>query len=171
VIVDALVVSASIFKIPTYPNKKYEIEVKHRPAFPDNIVHWQVFDDDKQINRFMQMSEEFDNLSVDEVNMFEKDGNTEPILESHGYLTQLAKKEIIQLKSNTIPKGLVPLEELFASNDVAKNPKVTPNDVEVEDCNIGTKQEPRIIKIPRSLTIESKERYIKLMKDFFDVFA
>ena len=52
-----------------------------------------------------------------------------------------------------------------------KNPKVTPNDVEVENCNIGTKQEPRIIKISKLLTIESKERYIKLMNDFFDVFA
>ena len=31
---------------------------------------------------------------------------------------------------------MVPLEEIFDSNDVAKKPKVTPNNVEVEDHNI-----------------------------------
>jgi ribonuclease HI len=31
-IADALATSASVFKIPIYPNKKYEIEVKHRPT-------------------------------------------------------------------------------------------------------------------------------------------
>ena len=77
----------------------------------------------------------------------------------------------MQLKNNTIPKGLVPLEELFDENGMEKNPKVTPNDVEVEDCNIGTEQEPGINKISKNLTIENKERYIKLMKYFFDVFA
>ena len=36
-ITDALGVSVSVFKIPIYPNGKYEIEVKHRPAIPYNI--------------------------------------------------------------------------------------------------------------------------------------
>ena len=47
VIVDALVVSTSLFKLVIYPNKKYEIEVRHRPSILDNVDHWQVFDDDK----------------------------------------------------------------------------------------------------------------------------
>lgn len=119
----------------------------------------------------MEMSKEFENLSVDQVNMFEKEDNTEPILESPGYLTWLVGKEIIQLKRNTIPKGLAPLEEIFDNNDVAKNPKVTPNDVEVEDCDIGIEKEPRIINISKNMTTEIKERYIKLMKDFLDVFS
>ena len=42
VIVDALEVSASVFKIHIYPNKKYEIEIKHRPAILNNVDHWQV---------------------------------------------------------------------------------------------------------------------------------
>ena len=60
---------------------------------------------------------------------------------------------------------------MFDGNDTVKNPKVTPNDVEVEDCNVGTRQEPRIIKISKNMSLENKERYIKLMKDFFDVFS
>ena len=46
-IADALAVSDSLFKIPIHPNKKYEIEVKHRAAVPGNLKYWQVFEDDK----------------------------------------------------------------------------------------------------------------------------
>ena len=47
VIANALVVVASLFKILIHPNRKCEIEVKHRPAVPDNVKYWQVFDDGK----------------------------------------------------------------------------------------------------------------------------
>jgi hypothetical protein len=47
VIANGLVVSSSLFKIPIHPNRKYEIEVRHRPAVLDNIKYWQVFDDDQ----------------------------------------------------------------------------------------------------------------------------
>ena len=73
VIADALVVSASLFKIPIYPNKKYEIQVKHMPAVPDNLKYWQVFEDDQQINRFLTTSCEFENCFINEENMNEKD--------------------------------------------------------------------------------------------------
>ena len=46
IIEDALEVSSSLFKIPIYPNKKYEIQVKHRPAVLDNLKYWKVFEDD-----------------------------------------------------------------------------------------------------------------------------
>jgi hypothetical protein len=46
-ITDALATSDSFFNIPIFPNKNYEIEVKHRPMIPDNIKYWQVFEDDK----------------------------------------------------------------------------------------------------------------------------
>ena len=66
---------------------------------------------------------------------------------------------------------MVSLEEIFDNNDVARNPKVSPSDAKVEECNIGTEQEPKIINISKILTSEKKERYIKIMKAFFDVFA
>ena len=47
VIAYALAVSSSLFKIPIYPNKKYEIQVKHGLAVPDNLKYWQVFEDDQ----------------------------------------------------------------------------------------------------------------------------
>ena len=86
-IANSLLVFASVFKIHAYPNKKYEIEIKHMPTIPNNVDHWQVFDDDKQINRLMDMFEEFDNLSIDQVSMFENDDSIEKVLESPEYLT------------------------------------------------------------------------------------
>ena len=42
-------------------------------------------------------------------------------------------KDIIQLKSNHIPKGLITLEKIFDQNDVAKYPKVQPNEDDIQD--------------------------------------
>jgi len=39
-IANALATLALVFKIPIFPNKKYEIEVKHRPKMPINIKYW-----------------------------------------------------------------------------------------------------------------------------------
>ena len=54
---------------------------------------------------------------------------------------------------------------------MAKSSRVTPRDDEVEECNIGTEADPKVIKISKNLTKESRERYIKLMKEFHDVFS
>jgi hypothetical protein len=83
---------------------------------------------------------------------------------SQDYHNVIVGKEIIQLKNNCIPKGLVPLENILYNNDVAKNPKVTPNEGEVEDCNIGIEKEIGLIKLSKTLTPENKERYLRLMK-------
>jgi hypothetical protein len=55
----------------------------------------------------MEMSSEFRNVKINQENMFEEEESANPVPE---YLTRLAGKDIIQLKSNTIPRGLVPLE-------------------------------------------------------------
>jgi hypothetical protein len=92
-------------------------------------------------------------------------GNDDP------FQNQIAGRDIVQLKNNIIPKGLVPLEKLFDENDVARNPKITVNDEDVKDCNIETQENPRIIKFSKMLSPEVKQNYIKLMKDFPDVFS
>ena len=51
---------------------------------------------------------------------------------------QVNQMEVLQLKDNFIPKGLIPLEELFDQDDVAKKPTLRPTEKGVEDVNIGT---------------------------------
>jgi ribonuclease HI len=46
-VTDELATLALVFKIPIFPNRKYDIELKHRLEVPDNIKYWQVFEDNK----------------------------------------------------------------------------------------------------------------------------
>jgi hypothetical protein len=78
---------------------------------------------------------------------------------------------VFHLKGNVLPRGLVPLEDLFYFNDVAKKPKIEASGKEVEDINIGTEEKPRIVKPSKSLPPEKKLKYIKLFKEYVDVFA
>ena len=62
---DSLAVAASTFKPPINPRLRYEIEIRHRPSIPDNVKHWQVFDDDEQINQFLTMIGNFEDAEID----------------------------------------------------------------------------------------------------------
>ena len=86
-------------------------------------------------------------------------------------MNTLSGKEILQLKGNSIPRGLVPLKKLFDPNDVAKEPQLVPICEDVEDVNIGTEDQPKAIKISRTLSSEAKKKYISLMTEYSDVFA
>ena len=68
----------------------------------------------------------------------------------------LGGKDIIQLKSNFIPRGLISLKKLFDQNDVAKDPKVKPADNAIEDRNIGTKENPKIVKLSKNFPTKEK---------------
>ena len=68
-------------------------------------------------------------------------------------MNNLCGKEILQLRGNSIPRGLV----LTYEDD--------------EDVKIWTKEQPKIIKIERTLSPEAKKRYISLMKEYSDVFS
>jgi hypothetical protein len=41
-----------------------KMEVVFRPSIPDNLEHWQVFNDDAQILHFLQSSKEFSTLKL-----------------------------------------------------------------------------------------------------------
>eukprot|EP00253_Pinus_taeda_P036414 PITA_36414 len=43
--------------------------------------------------------------------------------------------EVLQLKDNVIPKGLIPLEELFDQDDVARNPSLVPTEKDLKVYN------------------------------------
>ena len=77
----------------------------------------------------------------------------------------------MNLKDKTFPKGLAPLEDLFDSNDVAIKPKMEPLRSDIEECNIGTKENPKLIKISKTLPPTEKLKYINLFKEFQDIFT
>ena len=109
-----------------------------------------------QIRRFLELSGEFVNTPIDTENDNYESIQDDEELEKEGNGAEklrgtLGGKDIIQLKNNFIPRGLIPLEKLFDQNDVAKNPKVKLVEDDVEDRNIGTKENPKIIKVSNKL--------------------
>ena len=79
--------------------------------------------------------------------------------------------EILNLKNNFLLKGLAPLEDIFYSNDVVRKQKMEPLRSDIEECNIGTKQRPKLIKLSKAFPLDEKLKYIALFKEFQDVFA
>jgi hypothetical protein len=78
---------------------------------------------------------------------------------------------MLVLKNNQIPKGLIPLERLFDHDDILLKSTFQPQPEEVEDCDIGTKETPKLVKISKYLPPEMKRKYAKLLKQYKDVFA
>lgn len=80
--------------------------MKHQPVVPDSLRYWQLFQDDKGIEEFLQNEGKYKDTSIDGE---QDDGELD---------IEVNKMEVLQLKDNFIPKGLIPLEELFDEDDV-----------------------------------------------------
>jgi ribonuclease HI len=187
ILADRLATSTTTCKIPFRPTRKYIVEVKCKPTIPDNIRYWQVFGNDNQIENFLQCKNEFECTNIDleyddddvkksvsgtgSVNNVDFEGLNENKVD----VDELNENEIdfgiLQLKNNVLPRGLVTLEDLFNFKDVAKKWKIEASGKEVEECNIGTKEKPKMIKLSKSLPPEQKWKYIEHFKEYVDVFA
>ena len=77
---------------------------------------------------------------------------------------KIVNPNIVYLKHNFIPKGLVPLERIFDKNYVPHKPVIHPKEEDMEEVSIGTECEAENIKLPKFLLEETKHRYIKLFK-------
>ncbi len=77
----------------------------------------------------------------------------------------------MQLPTNFIPKGLVPLERLFDKNDVPIKPLDKKNIEDVFYCNLGTTKDLRFVKIFKALSGKQRAKYEKPLQNFFDIFA
>jgi hypothetical protein len=154
-----------VLEAPTSPTVGSDIEIKYRPSIPDNVKHWRVFEDDQEIEKFLQSIDDFSTMHIDESPEEEDDHHPGE------FVNRIADHQIIQLPSNHIPRGLIPLERFFDGSDVAVKGKVSGDDDDTNECNIGTPEEPKFVKLSRSLTEEQRVEYIKLLKEFVDVFA
>jgi ribonuclease HI/uncharacterized small protein (DUF1192 family) len=157
--------SASLFEAPARPDDRSEVEVRYRPSVPDNVKHWRVFEDDQEIEKFLQSIDGFSAVRID------KDPDEEPDHHPGELLNKVVDRQIIQLPSNHIPRGLVPLERLFDGNDIAVRGRVAGDDADTAECNIGTLEEPKLVKLSKDLIEEQRIGYTKLLREFADVFA
>ena len=47
---------------------------------------------------------------------------------------------------------------------------MVPNGAKVEDCNIGTTEDPKIVNVSTKFPLEAKEKYLSLLKQYSKVF-
>ena len=108
-LVDSLVVFASIFIPPLPPKLSYEIQVKYRSSLPYNVKFWKFFENDDELSKFFQVVDEFFDMHIDQENLNMEESERTKLGDKIG------KQNIVQLPRNYIPRGLVPLEEIFLS--------------------------------------------------------
>lgn len=98
-----------------------------------------MFQDDKKIDEFLKNEGKFKDTSI---NGEHDDGEVD---------IEVNQLEVLQLKDIIIPKGLIPLEELFDQDDIARKPSLLPTEKGVEDVNIGSTENLRMVKLSKAL--------------------
>jgi len=126
------------------------VRVIVRPTIPDNDENWQVFENNFQVLSFLQQSGEF------------ADQLQPKIEEAYG-------DQIIQLKSNKLPKGLITLENLFDLEDASLEKKRFQENK--EDYSKIQVSEWRKLKVGNSATQQERKRLIDLCEKYDRVIA
>jgi hypothetical protein len=60
---------------------------------------------------------------------------------------------------------------IFNTTTIQIKGKVSNEDADTTECNIGTQEEPKFVKLSSSLTNKQRVEYTELLKEFADVFA
>ena len=84
---------------------------------------------------------------------------------------QVANQNIVQFPNNYIPRGLVPLEELFDHNDITFKPAKKELDPTIQEQNIGSQRHPKLINISMGLNANQRSKFCSLIKEFVDIFS
>ena len=92
-----LVVSASLFVPPLPPKLSYDVQVKYRPSLPNNVKFWRVFENDEELNKFLQLVDEFFDIHIDQENLNVEESKQRKL---KGKVT---KHNIVQMPNNYIP--------------------------------------------------------------------
>ena len=127
--------------------------MKYTPSLPDNVQHWKFFEDDDELNRFLQVIDEFSEMQIDQENEALEE-NPQAQLRN-----KIGKDSIVQLPSNHIPKGLIPLERLFDQNDVLYNAAQNEDQSAVCKHDIGSPGQPRYINLSAHLSADQNSEY------------
>jgi hypothetical protein len=87
------------------------------------------------------------------------------------FLVDFMNLEVINLQSNTLPKGYVRLENLFDRHDVFKGKRPNKQVDKALEFNIGIEIDPRMIKIGKGTTAKERIEILALFREFKDTFV
>jgi ribonuclease HI len=145
----------------------FSVELLFRPSIPDNITNWRVFDDDQQIINFLHMEETFQGAVIDEQT---HDDNLHDFTVIPNPKPPEAQSDMV----NPIPKSVARLEKFYDFEDKFKktvNCKTNSSSLSYEKVNLGTSENPQCINLGLGCSKQEKAAFVKLFKEFKDVFA
>jgi hypothetical protein len=87
------------------------------------------------------------------------------------FLVESMDLEVVNLQNNTLPKGCIPLEQIFDRNNVYKGKNPKQKTYKVLEFNIGTEMDPRMVKIGEGTTKEERNKILDLIREFKDTFS
>jgi ribonuclease HI len=145
----------------------FSIELLFRSLIPDNITNWRVFDDDQKIINFLHMDGTFQGAIIDE-------GTHDENLYNFTVISDLRSPESMSNLINSIPRSGVRLERFYDFRDKFRglvNCKTNSSSLTYETVNLGTKENPQNINLGMGCFEQERSTFIKLFKEFKDVFA
>jgi hypothetical protein len=165
ILVDSLATAASrLSPLEDYEASRFTVELLYKPSVPNNISNWKVFEGDEQIINFLTNQDNFKDLAIDDEVFQEKLAETDP------HTDQPTDKP----RSHMIPKGIANLENLFDLRERFKGSKNTKTGSSCpmhETINLGTPENPKNINLGKTVSKEERKAYLKLFRQYQDVFA
>ena len=126
------------------------------PSILNNVQHQKVFEDDEQIRQFLEMVDEFSETHIDQENQNDPAQVMQEGEDPREFQDNIDNHHMLVLKNNHIPKGLIPLERLFDHEYNTLKSTLQPQPEEVEDCDIGTKENPKLVKFQNTFHPKGK---------------
>jgi ribonuclease HI len=160
-------VASKLLPVDDLSPSTFSVELLFRPSVPNNITSWRVFEDDQQIINFLHMEETFQGAVIDEQT---HDDN----LRDFTVIPNPKPPEDLSDMVNFIPKSVVRLEKFYDFEDKLKktvNCKTNSSSLTYEKVNLGTNENPQFINLGLGCSKQEKDAFIKLFKEFKDVFA
>ena len=160
-------VASKLIPVEGFMKNAFSVELIFRPLILDNVTKWHVFDDDQQIINFLHMKDTFQDVIIDEI-QHERDLNDT----SSGELDKLKEQLFDKVKS--IPKSVIRMEKFYDFQDKFKkvvNCKTNSSSMSFEVVNLGTNENPQNVYLGTDCTKEERITFIRLLKEYKDIFA
>jgi hypothetical protein len=160
-------VASKLFPTEGLSPNAFFVELLFKPSILENITNWRVFDDDQKIIHFLHMEETFQGEVIDK-------GTNDENLRDFTVIPDPRSPKSASDMVNSIPKFVVMLEIFYDLHDKfikSVNCKMNSSSLTHEKVNLGTKDNPQCINLGLGCSKQEKVAFIKLFKEFKDVFA
>jgi hypothetical protein len=169
-LVDSLaIVASTLSPLEDYEASRFTVELLYKSSVPNNISNWKVFEGYEQIINFLTNQENFKDLAIDDEIFQEQIRGIDP----HPQEVE-SDQSTDKPRFHTILKGVANLENLFELREIFKgstNTKTGSSYPMYETINLGTPENPKNINLGKRVSKEERKAYLKLFKQYQDVFA